>query len=61
MSSIQEVGGDTRYEVKVIDSYDSRISLHRSEYIFATGRCPCPLLRAKHEYIIVGKYVLVQA
>lgn len=43
---------ETRYEVRVQLVYKSRGPLRGREYVWAPGRCPCPPLAARREYLL---------
>lgn len=43
---------ETRYEVRVQLVYKSHGPLRGREYVWAPGRCPCPPLAARREYLL---------
>ena len=54
----EQVNGETRYEVQVVQSYKNTIPILNREFIWSTaGDCPCafPYLRTGTDYIIMGK------
>ncbi|KAG8519169.1 ADAMTS-like protein 5 [Galemys pyrenaicus] len=46
---------ETRYEVRVQLVYKNRSPLRAREYLWAPGRCPCPLLALHHEYLLAAQ------
>ncbi|KAL0611201.1 ADAMTS-like protein 5 [Plecturocebus cupreus] len=43
---------ETRYEVRIQLVYKSRTPLRAHEYVWAPGRCPCPLLAPHRDYVL---------
>ncbi|GAB1295343.1 ADAMTS-like 5 [Apodemus speciosus] len=46
---------ETRYEVRVLLIYKSRAPLRSREYVWAPGRCPCPPLAPRREYLLAAR------
>lgn len=58
--SYEQMNGETRYEVQVVQSYKNTIPILNREFIWAQPAgpdCPCafPYLRTGTDYIIMGK------
>uniref|UniRef100_A0A2K6SRU0 ADAMTS like 5 n=1 Tax=Saimiri boliviensis boliviensis TaxID=39432 RepID=A0A2K6SRU0_SAIBB len=43
---------ETRYEVRIQLVYKNRTPLRAHEYVWAPGRCPCPLLAPHRDYLL---------
>ena len=50
-------GNNTRYEVRVLDSFKTKFTLLQMEYLWSSGRCHCPRLLQEKEYIVMGNLV----
>ncbi|XP_012584881.1 PREDICTED: ADAMTS-like protein 5 [Condylura cristata] len=46
---------ESRYEVRVQLVYKNRSPLRALEYLWAPGRCPCPLLALHREYLLAAQ------
>lgn len=49
---------ETRYEVRVQLIYKNRSPLRAFEYVWAPGRCPCPLLALHREYLLAARRLI---
>ncbi|XP_058138152.1 ADAMTS-like protein 5 isoform X2 [Dasypus novemcinctus] len=54
----QRQAQETRYEVRVQLVYKNRSPLRAHEYVWAPGRCPCPPLAPRREYLLAARRLL---
>lgn len=47
------LGSETRYSVRIVESYQNRFPLLHREFIWAPDRCECPLLVQGRQYVLM--------
>ena len=51
------IGNETRYELRIVQSYKNTLALFNQEFVWAPDRCHCPRLKVNGEYIVMGTLV----
>nr|XP_060640713.1 ADAMTS-like protein 5 [Anolis sagrei ordinatus] len=53
--SRRPVGRETRYDLRVEETYRNRFPLERREFAWAPGTCTCPLLEEGRHYLLMAR------